>query len=242
MKRRQSGFTLVEIAIVLVIIGLLLGGILQGQQLIRSAQVRNLADTNSGIQAAYFGFRDRYRQVPGDMPGNAARAAIGNIIPANFGGNGNGRIDAGSWAEASAVWLHLTASEFLQGTYTGGAADAATYRAPAMAPRNSFNGYMLLAESQDYSGLNQAPGAATVLRLLLVLGDNVPVFIARELDVKVDDQTPLTGVLRLTTNGDAGESFGAVSGTTSANCVVNYATNAWNINGNAQNCNLAYLY
>lgn len=42
-KRRQSGFTLIEIAIVLVIIGLLLGGILKGQELINSARVKNLA-------------------------------------------------------------------------------------------------------------------------------------------------------------------------------------------------------
>jgi len=61
--KKQSGFTLVEIAIVLVIIGLLLGGILKGQELINSARVRNMADQNSGIQAAYFGFIDRYRQL-----------------------------------------------------------------------------------------------------------------------------------------------------------------------------------
>ena len=66
--RKQSGFTLVEIAVVLVLIGLLLGGILKGQQLISSARVRNMADQNSGIQAAYYGFIDRFRQVPGDMP------------------------------------------------------------------------------------------------------------------------------------------------------------------------------
>lgn len=49
--RRQQGFTLVEMAIVLVIIGLLLGGILKGQELITSARVRNIADQNSGVQA-----------------------------------------------------------------------------------------------------------------------------------------------------------------------------------------------
>ena len=42
MKRNQSGFTLIEIAIVLVIIGLLLGGVLKGQELINSAKVKNL--------------------------------------------------------------------------------------------------------------------------------------------------------------------------------------------------------
>ena len=79
-RKKQTGFTLVEIAIVLVIIGLLLGGILKGQELINSARVRNLADQNSGIQAAYYGFIDRYRQVPGDFPSANATTAIGVTI------------------------------------------------------------------------------------------------------------------------------------------------------------------
>ena len=54
MSERQGGFTLVEIAVVLVIVGLLLGGILKGRELINSARVRSLADTSSTIQAAYF--------------------------------------------------------------------------------------------------------------------------------------------------------------------------------------------
>ncbi|MCH8163659.1 MAG: prepilin-type N-terminal cleavage/methylation domain-containing protein, partial [Proteobacteria bacterium] len=86
-NKKQSGFTLVEIAIVLVIIGLLLGGILKGQELINSARVRNMADQNSGIQAAYFGFIDRYRQVPGDWAAPAAAQAIGDATVL-LGGNG----------------------------------------------------------------------------------------------------------------------------------------------------------
>ena len=54
MPHRQYGFTLVEIAIVLVVIGLLLGGVLKGRELISGARVRNLADMNAGIQAAYY--------------------------------------------------------------------------------------------------------------------------------------------------------------------------------------------
>ncbi len=80
MNTKQRGFTLVEIAIVLVIIGLLLGGILKGQQLINSARVRNLADTSAGIQAAYYGFLDRYRRIPGDWNAASATTAIGVAI------------------------------------------------------------------------------------------------------------------------------------------------------------------
>ena len=63
MQRWQSGFTLIEVAIVLVVIGLPIGGILKGQELVNSARVRNLADLNAGTQAAYYGFIDRYRRV-----------------------------------------------------------------------------------------------------------------------------------------------------------------------------------
>ena len=85
-SRKQSGFTLVEIAVVLVLIGLLLGGVLKGQQLISSARVRNMADQNSGIQAAYYGFIDRFRQVPGDMPAALACRAITAEVDVNCGG------------------------------------------------------------------------------------------------------------------------------------------------------------
>ncbi|MGH8650283.1 MAG: prepilin-type N-terminal cleavage/methylation domain-containing protein, partial [Burkholderiales bacterium] len=64
--RKQTGFTLIEIAIVLVIIGLLLGGVLKGQELITSARVRNLISQQDGVKAAYFGFLDRFRSLPGD--------------------------------------------------------------------------------------------------------------------------------------------------------------------------------
>jgi len=66
MKRAQKGFTLVEIAIVLVIIGLLLGGILKGQEMITQAKIKNVIADYSGISAAYHGYQDRYRAIPGD--------------------------------------------------------------------------------------------------------------------------------------------------------------------------------
>ena len=85
--RRQSGFTLIEIAIVLVIIGLLLGGVLKGQELITSARVRNMISQQDGIKAAYFGFLDRYRALPGDF-----NAATTQISGATQNGDGNGQI------------------------------------------------------------------------------------------------------------------------------------------------------
>ena len=76
MKTKQAGFTLVEIAIVLVIIGLLLGGILKGQEMITQAKIKNVIADFSGVSAAYHGYQDRYRAIPGDDP-NAAGALDG---------------------------------------------------------------------------------------------------------------------------------------------------------------------
>src|SRR5215210_5299279 len=63
---KTQGFTLVEIAIVLVIIGLLLGGILKGQEMITQAKIKNVISDFSGISVAYHGYLDRYRKIPGD--------------------------------------------------------------------------------------------------------------------------------------------------------------------------------
>jgi prepilin-type N-terminal cleavage/methylation domain-containing protein len=245
MTRRQQGFTLVEIAIVLVIIGLLLGGILKGQELINSARVRNIADTNSGIQAAYFGFIDRYRQVPGDWSQGNAQTGIGT--PINAGGNQNGRLDAVSgnnWTEPAALWEQLWKAGFIAGSYEGQVSGAAPTEATytQVAPKNPFNGAIILANTADYLG-TPAP-----VRLNLMLGRYVPVTIARELDVKVDDGRPLTGILRVVKNSGV---FGSAAATgvvwsseapdpTCQNTTVTPAE--YDITNNPQDCGLTYLY
>ena len=67
MKSQQSGFTLVEIAIVLVIIGLLLGGILKGQELINTAKVKNLANDFRTIPTYIYAYQDKFKALPGDF-------------------------------------------------------------------------------------------------------------------------------------------------------------------------------
>ncbi|MEX2480812.1 MAG: prepilin-type N-terminal cleavage/methylation domain-containing protein [Gammaproteobacteria bacterium] len=233
--RRQSGFTLVEMAIVLVIIGLLLGGILKGQELITSARVRNIADQNSGVQAAYYGFIDRYRQVPGDW----SQANAVNAIPGvTTGGNANGRLDEFNtvWTEPLALWEHLSKARFIQGNYSG------EDRKPSqddvnLAPRNAFNGFLMLYQSSDY--YDQSGGTPTQ-QLNLVLGAGIPVNVLAELDRKIDDGLPGSGVLRhaLTIGG----TFEEISHS-SADC-VNETTSPpiWDIATNQQLCNAVYIY
>jgi len=73
INQNQKGFTLVEIAIVLVIIGLLLGGVLKGQELIRGAKIKAAAQEMKEWQAAYYGYLDRFGAKPGDDKTQASR-------------------------------------------------------------------------------------------------------------------------------------------------------------------------
>ncbi len=228
---KQSGFTLVEIAIVLVIVGLLLGGILKGQELINSARVRNMADQNAAVQAAYYGFIDRYRQVPGDWPKAAATTGIGTaIVSPTAATAGNGRIDDGSWDEASGVWEQLSKAGFLTGNYVGGATNEATYRDGTRAPVNAFNGPVILSRLDDYQG-------TVAERLVYVFGGQVPAKIMRELDVKLDDGQPTTGIIRATATAAGG--YGALT-QSSATCID--AGNNWDVATDSQDCNAVSLY
>jgi len=229
-KAKQSGFTLVEIAIVLVIIGLLLGGILKGQELITSARVRNMADQNSSVQAAYYGFLDRYRAIPGDLPAAQVCTFLGVGCPATGpGGNGDSLIlDAGGTAEAAAVWLHLARAGFLNGSYAGTGALAA----PTVAPGNVYGQALVLSHSASYQGA----GAAN--RLNLALGRQAPVKVYQELDTKLDDGLPLTGVLRAALGPGGGAIYTPVAEGLAA-CV---AAGAWDIAADAQDCNGVFLY
>lgn len=115
--KKQAGFTLVEIAIVLVIIGLLLGGVLKGQELIESAKVKSIAQDFRSISVAVLTYQDRFRAMPGDDKG-ATRWA--NACTPKTAANGDGIIggkvdDVAPNTEASCVWNHLRQANLITG-------------------------------------------------------------------------------------------------------------------------------
>jgi prepilin-type N-terminal cleavage/methylation domain-containing protein len=228
--RKQTGFTLIEIAIVLVIIGLLLGGILKGQELITGAKVRNLISQVDGVKAAFFGFQDRYRAYPGDY--SQAATNIANVTAA---GNGNGRVEAISVAptpEELLVWDHLSHAGFITGTYSASAGTTA-----AGAGTNPANPYNVLIQLV-YDG-NYAEGAIAnngIARHNVKTGSNIPVEIIAEVDRKVDDGKSNTGGFRLSTYG--APAAGGV-GAAAPSCAD--STGQWLVTQGANNCGGASL-
>ena len=193
MRKQQQGFTLIEIAIVLVIIGLLLGGVLKGQELIQNARVRNIISQQDSTKAAYFGFLDRYRGAPGDLQEAAALANIpeaGGV--ANCGGNGNSLINTN--AESACAWSHLSRAGFVTGNYSGVLGDVAVNNGfnTLNSPTNPFGGLVQLifdVEFADAAGL----GAAANARLNVKTGTNIPATVLAEVDRKIDDGLPQAG-------------------------------------------------
>ena len=186
-RQAQSGFTLVEIAIVLVIIGLLLGGVLKGQELIENGRVKNAANDMNGIVAAYNSYLDRYRKVPGDDGPVANLTGRGNAWAGMTAGNNNGVLGITAaqtftgGGEGDEFFRHLKAAGFI----TGNPADVGVNALPV----NAWGGRLGVT--------NVAVQGRVAARVMVCLG-SVPGKAAAALDVQLDDGRPDNGSFRAT--------------------------------------------
>lgn len=179
-KKQQGGFTLIEIAIVLVIIGLLLGGILKGQELITQAKIRNVVNDFNGASVAFYAYQDRYRAIPGDDINAAARWAITQTPAPNGNGIVEGNYNDVSGSETAYFWQDLRLSGLIVG--------AGTDMTP---PQNSV------------SGITGVQNGALGFAGLVVCSSNLPAKIAQAVDSQFDDGNGLTGQVKATTGGTA---------------------------------------
>ena len=160
IKKSQAGFTLVEIAIVLVIIGLLIGGVLKGQAMVQNAKVKRVVKQADELRAAVMTFYDKYGVYPGDEN-------LPNIPPGggDAAGNANGQIEA---AERFEVFRDMGLAGLISGTYNG-----------ANAPSHPFG------DTVEIQWINP-PGAATPLTHYIMFY-NLPADVCLEIDTKYDD-------------------------------------------------------
>jgi prepilin-type N-terminal cleavage/methylation domain-containing protein len=207
--KKQTGFTLVEIAIVLVIVGLLIGGVLKGQEMITNAKLKRMESDNAGIAAAMFSYQDRYLQLPGDdssaterfdfyttaTPAGAGFTVASGSTPGEADGDGDGLIGDGTdWntldpnslmvaasAESSKFWGHLRASGLVPG---GNGADTTR-------PANAYGG---LVGIQD--------GSLGIVGHVIIFG-GIEGGIARIVESRLDDGKPETGRIQSNESGTA---------------------------------------
>ena len=183
-KQTNKGFTLVEIAIVLVIVGLLIGGVLKGQEMITNAKLKRIESDNAGIAAAMFSYQDRYLQLPGDDDDASSRFNTATPVP---NGDGSGIIGVGNdWAgslETAYFWQHLRAA----GLVPGGFDDATR-------PTNAYGGKI---------GVQDA---------FVNISGHVTVFgqiegpIAKILEARLDDGEGNSGRMQAVTSGTSASS------------------------------------
>ena len=208
------GFTLVEISIVMIIIGLLIGGTFGGMKLIENMQVNKTVQDLKAIESAALTFRDSYGRLPGDMPNTAARLPSCTDAPCATGGNGDRVLDNGLTAfgaiaatnERFTFWHHLQAADLLSMGYSNtiqmefgdGQPDAPI-----------GGGYRVT----HHTGAMSAPGCLTSAARTVVsvasdaaaaygTSSNLACAVLDSVDAKIDDGRPYTG--RATNWGSAG--------------------------------------
>lgn len=167
----NSGFTLVEIAIVLVIIGLLIGGVLKGQEMIKNAKIKRVMKNADEMRAAVFTYQDRFGYLPGDDPlATTHLAGAAGVV----NGDGDGIIEA---AYDEDLFVHLATLGLITG-------DPAAYLAGDF-PSHPFGGTYYI-RSAAVSG--KTTNWITYLTM--------PVDVALAIDTSLDDGGQTTGSIR----------------------------------------------
>ena len=199
--KRESGFTLVEIAIVVAVVGLLIGGVMKGSEMITNARLKRIENDQSQIAATIMTYQDRYRQLPGDDSLASQRFSIytdgkNDPAPIDINGGGDGYLD-GDWiaaanTETANVWKHLRASGLIDGS---GDDDSQ--------PKNANGGVIGLRDTSL-----QLTGIVTVF-------GSLEGQVMRILEARLDDGSPAEGRIQaeLTAaqmNGNVASTAGAI--------------------------------
>lgn len=190
---KQAGFTLIELAIVLVIIGLLLGGVLRGQELINSAKVKNLAADFRNAPVYIYGYQDKFKAMPGDDLAATTHLGAAATNASTNGGNStiNGAWDTVTTTDESILfWQHVRLANLAPGPTTIGTSVV------GFVPTNSNGGRI---------GVSGVPPITGMTGSFFVCSSGIDAKFALQIDTTVDDGNTTTGSMRavLTTTAPA---------------------------------------
>ncbi len=177
----RKGFTLVELSIVLVIIGLLIGGVLKGKAMIDNAKQKRVKSDVDGVVAATYSYQDKYGFLPGDDPTDISAAPLS--VAGCTGGGGDGLYNAA--LEYTCAWRAIIAAGFVAG-------DKTKTTEAEVAKRSPYGGRYLFRYGNNINGSGKSGNYIYV--------ENMPLEVVADIDRKYDDGVHNTG--ELTSNVD----------------------------------------
>lgn len=227
---RHRGFTLIELSIVLVIIGLVIGSVVIGQDMLKAAKIRKMFTEIEQLNTAFGTFKLKYAAIPGDMS-NATSvvdpSCVVNVASASIcNGDGNNQIDGGIYnfgaAETVLAYRHLALAKLIPGSYTGDFTSPYQQQgfiAGVNVMASSIEGFAYLIRWQQISPYVAAEFNGHVLTMGNPVADggyylqrNQKVFSSNQaylIDSKADDGRPRDGIIRASAedNSDAAAAY-----------------------------------
>ena len=251
--KKNKGFTLIEISIVLVIIGLIVGGIVAGQSLLRQSQLNSIVTDSQRYIQATNAFQQKYTALPGDFA-NATSYWTAGTCPTVYNhannnttcnGNGDGQItfNASNNAEYFMFWQHLQLSSLIEGNYNGvpnSNSSSLSHSIGTNSPKSRVDGagfavqYVDIPTSSTNYYNNISYGHVFIIGAndtsnYLPVGKIMTASEAYNIDAKFDDGLPSTGNILTWQNGSAYNSACAT------------ATPSYNTSGSGYLCSLIFI-
>lgn len=244
-KSAQQGFTLIEMSIVLAIIGLIVGGILKGQEVVNNGRLKMQVAQMDAIKAAIFTFQDQFTYLPGDYPNASSQLGM-----TNGNGDGNGIIGttgttpsatiladtaSANGTESVLAWADLIAGNLLQGVTlpSGTALKDVTSTTLLSYPGKMSGTFLWIATFNASSATISGPMVRLQLPISGALstasGQSVREPDAYNIDRKYDDGSPITGSILVDSVSDATNcaTGGSYTLTSAGSPNTNYCTLLW---------------